>query len=354
MNAIMSLGIDISKNVFELCGLDKEGHIVYKKTVQRKSFVDTVQKLPAKGIYMEACGSANHWQRTLEGLGMSVKLISPQFVKPFVKTNKTDANDAQAIAEAGSRGHMRFVSGKTLEQQDIQSLLRIRERLKNNRTRLTNEIRGLLGEYGLTMSLGINKVYKELPVIIENIKKQLTPLMERMMNQLYCELKNTDIEIDFYEKELSSLHKQNEVVQRLSEVPGIGLLTSLAVYALAGDGKQFLNARHFAAYLGLVPRQHSSGGREKILGISKRGNSYVRTLLIHGARAIMTHVEKKTDARSEWIKNLKARSGFNRTAVAVANKNARILWALLHKNQKFNYERYCGIFLKADENLCVA
>ena len=342
MKHIMSLGIDISKNVFELCGLDKQGNKIYKKTVQRKDFVKTVQKLSFKTAYMEACGSANHWHRTFKKAGLDVKLISPQFVKPFVKTNKTDSNDAEAIAEAGSRGHMRFVSEKTLEQQDIQSLLRIRERLKNNRTRLINETRGLLGEYGIVIAKGANKIYKILPELIENKENKLTAIMQRSINQLYCELKNLDEEISHYEKELSNLYQQQAPAKKLADIPGIGMLTSLAVIALVGDGKQFLNARHFAAYLGLVPRQHSSGGKDKLLGISKRGNTFVRTLLIHGARAIMSHVEKKNDHRSQWIKQLKSRCGFNRTAVAVANKNARIVWALLNKPEKFNHSLYQG------------
>lgn len=340
--SIMSLGIDISKNLFELCGLDKQGNKIYKKTVKRENFVKTVKKLSITTAYMEACGSANHWCRTLKKLGVNIKLISPQFVKPFVKTNKNDSNDAEAIAEAGSRGHMRFVSEKTLEQQDIQSLLRVRERLKNNRTRLINETRGLLSEYGIAIPVGANKMYKALPVIIENGDGKLTAIMQRTINQLYCELKNIDLEMGYYENELSNLYQQHEAAQKISSIPGLGMLTALSVVALIGDAKQFLNARHFAAYLGLVPRQHSSGGHEKILGISKRGNTFVRTMLIHGARAVIMHVEKKTDNRSQWIKNLKLRAGFNKTAVALANKNARIIWALLTKQEEFNHERYCG------------
>ena len=341
MKHIMSLGIDISKNLFELCGLDKQGNKIYKKTVRREDFVKTIQKLRFTTAYMEACGSANHWVRTFKKLGVDIKLISPQFVKPFVKTNKNDSNDAEAIAEAGSRGHMRFVSEKTLEQQDIQSLLRIRERLKNNRTRLINETRGLLSEYGIIIPLGANKMYKALPIIIENVDGKLTTIMQQTINRLYCELKNIDLEMDYYENELSNLYEQHEEAQKISAIPGVGMLTALSVVALAGDGKQFSNARHFAAYLGLVPRQQSSGGHEKILGISKRGNTFVRTLLIHGARAVITHVEKKTDKRSMWIKKLKDRNGFNRAAVALANKNARIIWALLTKQEKFSHERYC-------------
>ena len=342
MKQIMSLGIDISKNVFELCGLDKQGNKIYKKTVKREDFVRVVQKLLIKTAYMEACGGANHWQRTLKQLAVEVKLISPQFVKPYVKTNKTDSNDAEAIAEAGSRGPMRYVSEKSLEPQDIQSLLRIRERLKNNRTRLINETRGLLGEYGIAIPKGANRIYKYLPEIIENEEGKLTVIMKRPLNQLFCELRNIDQGMVYYEKELSSLYNSHQDAKKLSAIPGIGMLTALAVIALVGHGKQFLNARHFAAYLGLVPRQHSSGGHEKLLGISKRGNILVRTLLIHGARAVVAHVEKKADSRSQWIKELKERRGFNRATVALANKNARIIWALLAKETQFSSEHYYG------------
>lgn len=337
MGNISVLGIDISKNTFELCGLDYKGTKVHKKCVKRKDFVATVLQLKAELVVIEACGGSNHWSRVLKLHGVNVKLISPQYVKPFVKTNKNDSNDAEAIAEAGSRGHMYFVTPKNLEQQDIQSLLRIRERLKVNRVKLINEMRGLLQEYGVIISQGANKIYKEIPLILdESDKKGLTKIIGRAVNRMYIELKNIDIEMEEYEKELNALFLQNEDAQRIEKVPGVGILSALAIISLVGDITAFKNGRHFSAYLGLVPRQHSSGGKEKLLGISKRGNVFVRTCLIHGARAVMSHVNKKEDHKSIRLKTMKERRGMNRTCVALANKNARIIWALLHKKTDYN------------------
>lgn len=337
MKNISVLGIDISKNTFEACGLDARGNKVYKKSIKRKDLITTILQLKADVVVMEACGGSNHWSRVLKLQGVNIKLISPQYVKPFVKTNKNDANDAEAIAEAGSRGHMYFVTPKNLEQQDIQSLLRIRERLKINRVKLINEMRGLLQEYGIIISSGANKIYKEVPLILDDyVEKGLTEIMGRAVNRMYVELKNIDTEMNEYDNELNSLFMQNEEAKRIERVPGVGILSALAIISSVGDVSAFRNGRHFSAYLGLVPRQHSSGGKEKLLGISKRGNVFVRTCLIHGARAVMSHVDKKTDPRSMRLKAMKERRGMNRTCVALANKNARVIWALLNKKTNYN------------------
>ena len=336
MKDISVLGVDISKNTFELCGLDCKGNKVYSRCIKRKNFVATVIQLKTEQLVMEACGGSNYWSRVLKSHGMNVKLISPQYVKPFVKTNKNDSNDAEAIAEAGSRGHMYFVTPKSLEQQDMQSLLRVRERLKINRVKLINEMRGLLQEYGIIIPEGANKVYQEIPKILEDVRGGLTTIMRRILNRMYLELKNSDLEMADYEKDLHELFQQSEDAQRIETIPGIGILTALGIVALVGDIKAFKNGRHFSAYLGLVPRQHSSGGKEKLLGISKRGNVFVRTCLIHGARAVMTRVNKKTDSKSMRLKAMQARRGMNRTCVALANKNARIIWALMSKKTNYN------------------
>ncbi len=279
---------------------------------------------------------SHHWYREFAALGMEVKLLHPHYVKPFVKTQKNDRNDACAIAIAASQRTMTFVPPKTLAQQDIQSLLRIRERLVNNRTQLVNEMRGLLHEYGISFKTGINIFKKELVKLLEEGDERLTEIMRRALNRLYTEWLNIAEEIKAHEAELTALFKQSEDCQRLYTIPGVGLISALAVIALVGDIKHFRNGRHLSAYLGLVPQQNSSGGQQKLLGISKRGNTYVRTLLIHGARAILSCVDKCDDARSRWVKALRDRCGFNKACVAIANKQARIIWAVLTRGENYN------------------
>lgn len=335
MANITVLGVDISKNIFELCGLDRHAKVCYKKRVTRKNFIKTVIQLNPRMLAIEACSGANHWYRELSKQNIPVKLISPQYVKPFVKTNKNDANDALAIAVAASQGHMVFVSPKNLEQQDIQSLLRIRERLKINRVKLINEARGLLLEYGVAIAKGANKFYQKIAEVIEDQEERLTPVIKRSINRMYVELLNIDEEVSYYEKELTALFNASSVAQSIGKVPGVGILTAMSITALVGDVGSFKNGRHFSAYLGLVPRQHSSGSNQTLLGISKRGNVFVRTLLIHGARAVLAHVGKRTDRKSVKLKALIERRGFNRACVALANKNARIIWAMMHKKSSY-------------------
>ena len=311
MTDITILGIDLAKNVFELCGLSATGEVVYTRTVKRKDFLRTVAQLSVKTIAMEACGSAHHWYREFSVLGLEVKLLHPHYVKPFVRTQKNDRNDARGIAVAASQKTMTFVAPKTLEQQDIQSLLRIRERLVNNRTQLINEIRGLLHEYGLSFKTGVRSFKKEWVKLIDESSEKLTEIMRRAINRLYTECLNIEEEIKVHEAELSGLFKQSEDCQRLYTIPGVGLISALAVVALIGDIHYFRNARHLSAYLGLVPQQNSSGGQQRLLGISKRGNTYVRTLLIHGARAVLSHVDKHDNTRSRWMKALRDRCGVN-------------------------------------------
>jgi transposase len=336
MTNITILGIDLAKNVFELCGLNATGEVVYTRTVKRQDFIRVVCRLDVKTVAMEACGSAHHWYREFTALGMEVKLLHPHCVKPFVKTQKNDRNDACAIAVAASQKTMTFVPPKTLAQQDIQSLLRIRERLVNNRTQLINEMRGLLHEYGISFRTGANHFKKAVVKLLDAGDERLTEMMRRALNRLYTEWLNMAEEIKAHESELTALFNQSEDCQRLYTMPGVGLISALAVVALVGDIKHFRNARHLSAYLGLIPQQNSSGGHQKLLGISKRGNTYVRTLLIHGARAILSCVDKFDDARSRWIKALKDRCGFNKACVAIANKQARIIWALLTRGENYN------------------
>jgi transposase len=290
---------------------------------------------------MEACGSANYWARVFQQLGHEVKLIAAQYVKPFVRGNKNDYRDAEAIVEAAHRPEMRFVAVKQVEQQDVQSLLRIREGYIETRTKVVNQMRGLLAEYGVVIPLGVAKLRKILPSLFERTTENgLTLLMKQMLETQYNFLLIVDEQIEMCDIQLLALSKKHETCQRLMGIEGIGIITALALYACVGNGEGFKNGRHFAAFLGLVPRQHSSGGKDRLLGISKRGDDFVRRMLIHGARSVVLWSSKKQDPRSRWINQLKERRGMNKTCVAVANKNARIVMAMLMKNEIYNPKEY--------------
>jgi transposase len=278
---------------------------------------------------MESCGGSNYWARKFQSYGHEVKLISPQFVKPYVKSNKNDANDAEAICEALTRPTMRFVAIKTMEQQDIQAIHRIRSRLIKERTALVNQIRGLLGEYGIVVAQGISHIRKQLPEIIENTENKLSEFAKKLFNNLLCELCDKDCKVEEYDAEIMQISKRNKVCQRLMKIEGVGVLTATALVASIGDASVFKNGREMAAFLGLVPKQHSSGGKQRLLGISKRGDRYLRCLLIHGARAAITHSKNLPDKKAEWLKSLEERRGRNRATVALANKNARVMWAMM-------------------------
>lgn len=329
---IKLLAIDIAKNIFQLHGVDEKGKGILRKRLKRDELTRYIANVPACVIVMEACGGANAFARRFLKLGHEVKLISPQFVKPFVKSNKNDANDAQAIAEAASRPDMRFVPIKGLEQQDIQCVHRIRERLVKQRTALSNQIRGLLAEYGEVIPKGISQIKKLMPRILEEAENELTFMAREVCLELYEELLMLEQRIKIYDKKIQNIFKENPLCQKLEKlekIEGVGLLTATAILMALSDPKLFKNGRHFAAFLGLVPKQYSSGGKQKLLGISKRGDSYLRQLLVHGARSALLAANKKGDPRSLWLQQLKLRAGANRTAVALANKNARIIWAIV-------------------------
>ena len=329
------LGIDLAKQSFQLHGVDQKGLTVIKKKLARSKFVDFVARLPACTIGIEACGGANHWVRVFEKLGHTVHMIAPQFVKPYVKSNKSDAADAEAICEAVQRPSMRFVPAKSIEQQDIQSLHRIRSQAVAKRTAQANQIRGLLMEYGVILPKGISYVRKEIPFILEDADNELTVMFRELLAGLYEEMVHLDRRIETLEVKLKALCTQSEDCHRLLTIPGVGLLTATAMVAAIGDVSVFKNGRELAAWLGLVPRQHSTGGKPTLLGISKRGDTYLRTLLIHGGRTVVRVADKYQDKRNNWIKKLDERRGKNITAVAVANKNARIAWALLSNQSSF-------------------
>lgn len=287
-------------------------------------------------VAMEVCGSANYWARQFAQLGHQVKLIAPQFVKPFVKGNKNDKQDARAIAEAAQRPQMRFVPPKTIEQQDIQSLLRIRESYVEMRTKTGNQVRGLLAEYGFIVAQGLSQLREELPGLFDrSAENGLTPQMKALLERQYQMLLILDERIGECDVDISNRATEDERCQRLQEIPGIGKISALALIAHVGNGAEFNNGRHFSAYLGLVPRQHSSGQKQLLQGITKRGDAHIRRLLVHGARSVLIRVGEKTDSRSCWIRRLKEKCGHNKAAVALANKNARIAMALLKSEEPY-------------------
>jgi transposase len=332
---IKRIGIDLAKQVFQLHGVDHKEKSVLRKPLRRSHIFNFFAKLPRCLIGMEACSSAHYWARELQKLGHTVKLMAPQFVKPYVKGNKNDANDAEAICEAVGRPNMRFVAIKTIVQQDIQSVHRIRTELVQQRTAKVNQIRGLLAEYGLTVERRIEKLRKALPLILEDAENGLSFEFRVLLQELQQDLIGLDNRVGEMDKKIHLLASGNATAKRLQQIPGIGPITSTALVCAIGDGKQFKRGRDLAAWLGLTPRQHSSGGKDRLLGISKRGDTYLRTLLIHGARAVLKVSDNKKDPRSLWIQNLCSRRNKNIAAVALANKNARIVWALLTKEIDF-------------------
>lgn len=334
---VTTLGLDLAKRVFQLHGVDKEGKMVFKKRLARNELAEFIVNLPPCLIGMEACSSAYYWARKFESFGHEVKLMNPQFVKPYVKASKNDYNDAEAICEAVTRPNMRFVPIKTLEQQDVQCLHRIREQLICNRTALVNQIRGLLAEYGLVFSKEINNIRSKLPEILDDNQNGLTSFARILFQELYTDFVELDKRIKLCDVKITALFKANKDCQRISEIPGIGVITATAIVAAIGDPNTFKNGRSLSAWIGLVPKQASSGNRQILLGISKRGNTYLRGLLIHGARAVVCRSGNKEDSRSRWITQLKNRRGMNKTIIALANKNARTIWALLAKQKDYQY-----------------
>ena len=323
-------GIDLAKNSFQIHGIDEEGQVSCKKKLKRSQVLKFFANKPVCLIGMEACGGAHYWARELSKLGHTVRLMSPQHVKPYIKGNKNDANDAAGICEAVTRPSMTFVGIKTQQQHDILLLHRVREQKVKNRTALSNQIRGLLAEYGYVLPKSLPKLRSQLLILLsEADDDKLSVLACRQFYLLYEHLLQLDDQIKALEKELHSIARQNEDCMRLASLPGVGLITATALVAHIGDISQFRSSRALAAYLGIVPRQHSTGGKEALLGISKRGNSYLRGLLVHRARSVLRHAKNKEDEHSQWFKQLAERRGYNKAIVGQANKTARRVWALL-------------------------
>jgi transposase len=331
---ITTVGIDLAKTVFAVHGVNEHGRAVLKKILKRDQVAAFFANLSPCLIGMEACGGAHYWARKLQAMGHTVRLIAPQFVKPYVKTNKNDAADAEAICEAVGRPNMRFVPIKNIEQQSVLSLHRVRQGFVRARTAQANQIRGLLSEFGLVVPQGISHVAQRVPELVEDASNELTGSFRVLIQRLMEHLKELDRQVRELEAQIQAWHRENEASCKLAKVPGIGPITASALIASIGDATSFANGRQLAAWLGLVPRQNSSGGKNVLLGISKRGDTYLRTLLIHGARSVIQAASRK-EQKEGWLQRLLGRRNPNVAAVALANKNARIVWALLARGREF-------------------
>lgn len=339
MTGTQTIGIDTAKRVFFLHGESRTGGVVLRKKLTREQLLPFLANQPPCLVAIEAGCGAHHWARSFSKLGHEVRLIHPKFVRPFVKTNKNDWNDAAAICEAVQRPTMRFVAVKSIEQQDLLGLHRIRARLVSQRTGLCNQIRGLLAEYGIVLPVTVPRLRRALPTILEDAENGLTVRARQLIASLREELVELEERIKPYEEEIERASLDNETCRRLRGIPGIGPISATAIVATMGDPKAFKNGRHFAAFLGLVPRQHSSGGKSQLGRISRRGDVYVRRILVQGAHTVLRRIKYRTGPRAAWARELLARRGKKVAAVALANKNARMAWRLIAEGSVYDESR---------------
>lgn len=332
------IGIDLAKNVFHLHGVDQAGNQTITRKLTRNQLKAYLLKLKPTIVAMEACASSHYWGRLCREYGHEIRLISPQFVKPFVKSNKNDRNDAKAICEAANRPEMNFVPVKTTEQQSIMSLHRIRELLISQRTATINQLRGLLGEFGLTAGVGRKTLYREFAVLFESLQDKAAGVLVQGVQLQWKHLEQLEEQINTLTKTIQDHANQCEHTRRLQTIPGLGPLGASALFTQVGDAKQFKNGRQMAAWLGLVPRQHSTGGKSKLLGISKRGDSYTRKLIIHGARAVIRHctTQNPTNALRHSVLHWISKKHTNVSITALANRNVRIAWAVLVNKRDYD------------------
>ncbi|UPR59034.1 IS110 family transposase [Vibrio sp. ED004] len=336
---IATLGIDLAKSSFALHGVDSSGKVLLKKNISRKKLSETLNNMPPCLVGMEACSSAHYWARVFKQFGHDVKLMPPQFVKPYVKSNKNDTADAEAICEAVTRPNMRFVPIKSIEQQSILSVHKARERLVSVKTGQTNQLRGLLAEFGLVFPKGSASLNKQIPMVLEDAENNLSPSVRCLVAHLKELIDELSSRISALTKEIEQWHSTNVDSKRIAEIPGIGPITATALVASIGDPASFNNGRQVSAWIGLVPKQFSTGGKQVLLGISKRGDGYLRRLLVHGARAVLGHLKQQsTTYTHRWLNDLLKRKHKNVAIVALANRNARIAWALLANQQHYNPE----------------
>ena len=333
-------GLDLAKHIFHVVHLDERGKMTGKKKLTRTKLLEHFACRERRLIAMEACASAHYWARELIALGHEVKMIPPLYVKPYVRGNKNDYNDALGIAEAASNPQMRTVKVKTVDEQAIQSLHRLRRQALKMRTGLCNQLRGLLAEYGVIAPRGVHTLRRRLPEILEEADNGLCDLFRESLSEGYAQLLELDHHIDRYTEKVNRHSASHEACCRLQSIPGFGPIASSVFLSVVGDGSGFRRGRDVSASIGLVPRQHSSGGKDRLLGISKRGNGYLRSVLVHGARSVVSRIGEKQDALSRWIRRIKSTRGFNKAVVALANKMARMGWAILVTNGVYEPKRH--------------
>jgi len=338
---LMRVGVDLAKAVFQVHGVDRNEKVTLRRKLTRANWLEVLLEAVEPGcvIGMEACGGAHHWARAFQAHGIAVKLIAPQFVKPYVKSNKNDANDAEAICEAMSRPNMRFVAVKTIEQQDIQAVHRVRFELSNQRKAKGNQIRGLVAEYGLVAPKELWHLRGAIPVWLEDAENGLSARFRHLLNGLWQDLLALDQRMTELDREIALIANADPVAKRLQQLRGVGPMIATALVATVGDAKQFANGRQMAASIGLTPRQNSSGGKERLLGISKRGDTYLRTLLIHGARSIVRTAKGKDDRLSQWVTRIAETRHYNVAAVALANKTTRIAWSMMKHGTEYQADQ---------------
>ena len=329
------IGIDLAKSIFQVCGVNQVGKRGFNRQVRRARLMEFLLQYPDATIAMEACSGSNYWGRTLQQHGFKVMLIPPQHVKPFVKGNKNDRNDAFAITEAARRPNLKCVEPRTLAQTDMIQVHRVLDRMTRQRTALINQIRGFLNEYGVVVAQGKEKLLVAMPDLLEDAENGLTPSSRALFQQMVEQWRQANEAIDQIEKGLKGQAKTDDDAQRLMKMNGVAVKISTATIAHAGNGHGYKSGRHFSANLGLVPKEHSSGGQQKLGGITKRGNEYLRRLLIQGAWSVIRNVDKNDDRMSRWARQLVERRGKHKAVVAVANKMARIMWSMLYHKTEF-------------------
>lgn len=336
MSALTITGIDLAKTKFYLFSINEYGKPTEKLKLTRFQLLHWMAQKPQMTVAMEACGASHHWAREIKKLGHQVVLLPAQHVKAYQRRQKNDYNDAQAIAEACQHGTIRPVPVKTLEQQDLQTFLKMRQLISMERTQLINHVRGLLAEYGIVLNKGATELRQKLPELLEDADNGLTDVMRALLHRQLIRLTALGDELEWYNSEQKKYVRHDPVCQRLLEIPGFGPLVSQAIKSWMGDGKQFNRGRDASAALGLVPRQFSTGGKQVLLGITKRGNAWVRSMLIHGSRAVLFRTGGKTDPLSVWVNRIREKRGFNRAVVALANKLLRIAWVIIARHEVYS------------------
>ena len=335
MSEMKITGIDLAKTNFYLFSINAYGKSAGKIKLSRSHLLNWLAQQPPMTVAMEACGASHYWAREIQKLVHIAILLPAQHVRAYQRRQKNDYNDAQAIAEACQHGTIRPVPVKTLDQQDIQTFLKMRQLISMERTQLINHLRGLLAEYGIVLNKGATELRRMLPSLLEDAENELTDVMRALLHRQYTRLITLDDELEWYNVEQKKYVHQDSVCKRLLAIPGFGPLVSQAIKSWMGDGKQFKRGRDASAALGLVPRQFSTGGKQVLLSITKCGNQYVRSMLVHGARAVLFRAAEKTDPLSVWVNRVREKRGFNRAVIALANKLLRISWVIIARNELY-------------------